>query len=288
MFVPCPHCGFLVSLAPTVRTAADALPRCPRCEGTLDEHPDSDAQAGRSPMDGDASKAGGVDADAVDTATGNAPLDASATAAAAPDEADTGLHGDVPPASTGAPEPRARRATGLRGGPSFARITVSADGDSLRWPMRALVAVLTVMLGLQLMLAQRAELAADARWRPWIQATCDVLGCTLPPWRDPGAFRMLDRDVRGRPDAPGVLQVTASFRNDARWAQAWPTLRVGLTDIEGREVAARAFVPAEYRTAPGGDAADGDALLAPGQSASVRFDVREPEARIVAFTFDFR
>lgn len=284
MFVPCPHCGFLVSLAPTVRTAADAQPRCPRCEGTLDEHPDrGGAQAGRSPTDGDVDVVGGADMNAIETGTGNASQEASATPAAAPDEADTGVHGDVPPASIGAPQPRARRATGLRSGPSFARITVSADGDSLRWPMRALVAVLAVILGLQLMLAQRAELAADARWRPWIQATCDALGCMLPPWRDPGAFRMLDRDVRGRPDAPGVLQVTASFRNDAPWAQAWPTLRVGLTDIEGREVAARAFLPAEYRDAPGGDA-----LLAPGQSASVRFDIREPEARIVAFTFDFR
>jgi len=93
---------------------------------------------------------------------------------------------------------------------------------------------------------------------------------------------MLDRAVQPRPDAPGVLRARASFRNDAHWAQAWPTIMLTLSDVDGQPLGARAFGPAEYLgRAP-------DAPLAPGQTATVQFDVEEPAPGVVAFTFDFR
>ena len=95
-----------------------------------------------------------------------------------------------------------------------------------------------------------------------------MLRCDLPEWREPAAFALLDRSVQPKPGAAGVLKVSASFRNDARWAQPWPTLRLSLSDIDGREAGARAFAPAEYRR--GHAATD---VLAPGQSALVEFDV---------------
>ena len=280
MFLPCPHCGFLVSLAP-----GDAQgQRCPRCERPLEDagavaaadatgtvSPDGDAAdarvhpSGETPTsDLEPSPAVHVrDPAPVDPASGPTASRAAATV-------------DPTPAGTVSRRARTR-------GPSFARITLSGEMDTLRWPLRGVAALLTVLLLVQLLLAQRTELATDARWRPLVEAACGVVGCTVPPWHDPDAFHMLDRNVRPKPGHDGVLEVTASFRNDAPWPQAWPTLEVGLTDVEGREVAARAFTVDEYR----GDA-DADALLAPGQSAAVRFDVREPAAPIVAFSFDFR
>lgn len=144
------------------------------------------------------------------------------------------------------------------------------------------MAVLALALAAQLLLAQRDELAARAQWRPWIGALCSVTGCELPPWREPRAFTMLDRNVRPAPGRPGVLAVDASFRNDAAWPQAWPNLRLTLSDVDGLPVGAREFGPGDYLDA----AAPG--VLAAGQSASVRFEVLEPAPRIVAFTFEFR
>lgn len=135
---------------------------------------------------------------------------------------------------------------------------------------------------LQLLLAQRAELAAQARWRPVVAAVCGILGCELPPWREPTAFTMLGRNVQPKAGMAGVLTVNASFRNDARWSQPWPTIVLILSDIDGRQVGQRAFAPAEYRDR------DSTELLMPGQSATVQLDVIEPAPRIVAFTFDFR
>ena len=145
------------------------------------------------------------------------------------------------------------------------------------------IAVLAVALVVQVLLADRARLAADARWRPIVGGLCSVVGCSLPPWREPAAFTMLERDVRAHPSAAGALRVSATFRNDARWPQPWPTLMLTLSDVDGRVVGARAFAPADYL-----DATAAGARLAPGQRASVALDVLEPAPDIVAFTFDFR
>ena len=149
------------------------------------------------------------------------------------------------------------------------------------WQWAALV-VLTLALVLQVLLADRARLAADAQWRPLLHSLCSVFGCSLPTWREPDAFTMLSRDVRPAPDTPGALLVQATFRNDARWSQQWPVMRLSLSDADGRVVGARAFIAAEYL---GPTVTQG--TLAPGQSAQVMLQVREPQASVVAFSFDF-
>lgn len=168
--------------------------------------------------------------------------------------------------------------------PSFLRTTgTPARPHAPRWPWIASVIVLVALLLLQLLLVQRAELAASARWRPVIANVCAALGCELPLWHQPAAYTMLARDVRPASGEPGVLQVSASFRNDAPLPQAWPVLYLQLTDVNGQAVAARMLQPADYRSDIVREAA-----LAPGQSASVSFRIAEPAAPIVAFNFDFR
>lgn len=260
MFVACPHCGFLVASLGT------ASQRCPRCSGAVDTGEAvplervAEAQAGKDVANtGDAGDAG---------EPGAAPAAGPGEAAAATGE----------PAPV-APAPRARRS---QRAPSFVRRHAPAaarPGDRRWWP---LVVVLGLGLALQLLLAQRQELAANARWRPVIAQLCGVLRCEVPAWREPAAFSMLQRSVRPRPGVPGVLRVEASFRNDARWAQPWPAVLLTLSDMEGRPVGQRAFQPHEYRRG-----ADGG-RIAPGQSVAIRFDVIEPAQPVVAFTFDFR
>jgi len=109
-----------------------------------------------------------------------------------------------------------------------------------------------------------------------------VFGCRLPAWQEPDAFTMVDRQVQPAPDQPGVLLVEASFRNDARWAQALPLIELTLSTADGQVSGQRIFAPAEYL----GDAAP--ALLAPGQSAQARLLLAEPKPSAEAFNFRFR
>lgn len=168
--------------------------------------------------------------------------------------------------------------------PSFTRPRVRASTASrTSWRSIGALAVLSLLLALQLLLAQRDTLAASSRWRPTMSTLCATLRCTLPPWREPAAFTMLSRDVRPHPGAPGTLLINASFRNDARWPQPWPSLLLTLSDLDGRMVGARTFAASEYLDAPPTQSG-----LASGQTAAVSLVVVEPAPDIVAFTFDFR
>ena len=114
-------------------------------------------------------------------------------------------------------------------------------------------------------------------------ALCGAFRCDVPTWREPTAFTMLSRDVRPILGQPGTLQAQATFRNDARWAQAWPVILLTLKDADGRTLGARALQPDDYlpqdeRPVP----------IGPGQSAQMAVRIREPSANVVAFSFDFR
>lgn len=163
--------------------------------------------------------------------------------------------------------------------PSFIRAPAPARRQRGEW---IALAALLIALVVQLFFSQRDQLAADARWRPLVSAACATIGCRVPPWREPGAFSMLSRDVIAVPGRPGVLRVQASFRNDAAWPQPWPALVLTLSDANGRPLAARRFLPRDYL-----DGKPPSGLLVPGQAAQLAFDVVEPGAGVVAFDFRF-
>ena len=152
-----------------------------------------------------------------------------------------------------------------------------------RWPRWLAVAALLVLLIGQSIHAESEYLAADARWRPWLERACNTLGCTLPAWHDPGAMRLMTRDVRPHPSVSGALLISASFRNDAPWPQQWPHLHLSLSDLNGQTIAQREFAPDQYLGMTARDLA-----IQPGQTASVALEVRDPGKQAVAFEFDFR
>jgi hypothetical protein len=195
------------------------------------------------------------------------------TAAAATDET-----------ATKAPEPAALPSAPQYAGPSFARQRAQpvVPARTAKWQWAALV-MLAALLAVQVLVADRARLAADANWRPVITSLCAVAGCSVPAWHQPSALAMLSRDVSPIPDTQGGLSVQATFRNDARWPQAWPVLLLSLSDADGRVLGARAFAPKEYL---GATATQTE--LAPGQSAQIVLRLHEPNPDVVAFSFDFR
>lgn len=171
-----------------------------------------------------------------------------------------------------------------RASPSFARPARGVHGSNLqqRWLM-ATAAALALLLALQVLLADRARLAGDPGWRPLLVSICGVLRCALPPWHEPTALTLLARDVRPDPATPGQLLISAMFRNDADWPQAWPRVVLTLSDLNGHVIGTRAFAPAEYLASP----TDTEVLDA-GQSAAIRLSIVEPAVPAVSFAFEFR
>lgn len=201
---------------------------------------------------------------------------ATPTPTSTPASASASASTPASPSPSPTPAPTLEPAFARRG---LARPRLRASG----WQWAVLVG-LVLLLGLQIVIADRARLAGDARWRPLVSAACAVARCALPPWRDPATLTLLTRDVRPLPAYPGVLQIQASFRNDARWAQAWPWLQLSLSDADGRVIGTRVCSPQDYL----GQAPAAQDTLAPGQAVQVAFRVREPAASTAAFSFDFR
>lgn len=239
-------------------------------DGGIDVGADADADAAKIVAD--------THADA-DAGVAEAANDGSVVALAA---TDAGLR-DEPVAET--PPPVVPRQAHIEPElPSFTRQPAAVHASQApKWQWAVFLALL-VLLGLQVLLADRERLAADAAWRPMITLLCKAMGCSVPAWRQPEAIAMLSRDVSPIAGSDGGLDVQATFRNDARWAQPWPVLLLSLSDADGRVLGSRAFTPDEYL----GPAAAAQAELAPGQSARVALRLREPGAGVVAFSFDFR
>ncbi|MFZ5636521.1 MAG: DUF3426 domain-containing protein [Pseudomonadota bacterium] len=305
MFINCPYCRALVATDPVTDQAPT---HCPHCDSLLRRDPstpvDASDEGERPPLDlaellnvppdapiearivgVDDDADARIDIDARPVADMQADAGAEAVDANAV-EPDTGvIPADGPDAESApiATAPAAARARGARAMPSFVRRNADAPtGPRERWVPIA-VAALALLLALQLLLADRARLAGDARWRPVLQTLCAALGCDLPPWREPGAFTLLQRDVRQHPSLPGTLRVSATFRNDARWSQPWPRLTLTLSDANGRAAGERSFRAEEYL----GGAPD-QPELASGESATVAMDIVEPAPGIVAYDFGFR
>src|SRR5690606_27348442 len=259
MLAACPHCNFLAAHAPG-QPRPLACPRCGQALGTVANNASGDATT-----------------PAASGATGAPPLATLLSPAVAPSAVEAAVDAEAldpagRAASSSAPEPplgqptlpaqpdtaadRPRQlhspaiAVGSSASPAPAPVAAArartpvASSAFARWQW-ALVALLGLLLVLQVLLADRARLAADAQWRPLLEQACGVLGCSLPPWHEPSAFSMVQRSVRPS-GAAGALRVDATFRNDARWAQPWPALQLSLADADGRTLGSGVFTPAQY------------------------------------------
>ena len=170
--------------------------------------------------------------------------------------------------------------------PRFVPSAVAAPDETpartASWPRWLAVVALAVLLLAQSLYAEHESLAASRQWRPWLATLCAGLACELPAWHEPAALHILSRDVRPHPSVEGALLISASFRNDAAWAQAWPDLQLTLSDLNGQTIAQRRFKPSEYL----GLSVKGQGIDA-GQTASISLEVRDPGKQAVAFEFEF-
>ena len=158
---------------------------------------------------------------------------------------------------------------------------MAANAERNRRALLAGVVLLILVLGLQIVLAKRDDLADDPAWRPWVSRLCLLTSCQLAAWRQPEAFVPVRQAVAADPGQADVLIVQLSFRNDAQWPQPWPQIEIRLTDVAGQSIGMRRFRPREYLNAT----QDGD--IKPGQTVSVEIALQETSGKAAGFAFDF-
>ncbi|HEY6985720.1 MAG TPA: zinc-ribbon and DUF3426 domain-containing protein [Rhodanobacteraceae bacterium] len=165
--------------------------------------------------------------------------------------------------------------------PAFTRRRRASASRSGIW--LAASTVLLLALGIQIAWAERAFWIDDARIRAWLDPACERLGCRLPLRSDVGALELLSRDIRPHPSVPGALIISATVRNDADFAQAFPVVEITLSDLDETRIAMRRFRPRDYVNDPRIIATG----LAPGATTALVFEVADPGKNAVAFEFKF-
>lgn len=149
--------------------------------------------------------------------------------------------------------------------------------------MSLLILLLAVGLPAQYVWYHRDELSQNTLLRPWLDLTCEVVSCTLPPLIDIRAISSEDLLVRSHTEIANALSVNLAFRNTAAFAQPFPVLELRFTDADNTLVAQRRFLPAEYLTA---DLADMQ-MMPPDAPVQIQLEILDPGVRAVNYEVSF-
>ena len=145
------------------------------------------------------------------------------------------------------------------------------------------IALLVLLLAGQWAYFNRAELAMNVAWRPTIERLCSLASCELPLPVDLNQLTLLSRDVRRHPQVEDALLVNATLINQAGFTQSWPVLSIRFSDLSGKPVAERRFLPAEYLDE---SLSHGDGM-APASPVHVVLEIEDPGEEAVSFQFEF-
>jgi predicted Zn finger-like uncharacterized protein len=102
--------------------------------------------------------------------------------------------------------------------------------------------------------------------RPLLIRACALAGCEVRPLREIAGLSIDASDLQADPAHRGLLVLTATVRNRAGYAVAFPHLELTLTDGKDNVVVRRALAPAEYA----GGTTDVPAGIPPNGEIAVR------------------
>lgn len=116
-----------------------------------------------------------------------------------------------------------------------------------RWPWVIGSVLAFVVLTLQILIGWRTELSV--LWpesRPALLALCDLAGCAVELPAKAELIGIETSDLHPDPQQTGRLEVSATLRNRAPFAQTWPHLELTLTDLADKAIARKVVAPADY------------------------------------------
>jgi predicted Zn finger-like uncharacterized protein len=263
-FTRCPGCKTVFRVTPQQLALRGGQVRCGHCRAVFDANAQaiSLAPSARRDFDDDDLARGPAtvtlrSSHALEAAVVDAPRAAAAVREpgfAAPTAREPGF---TPPAARAPAIEQAptREAEHARAEPGAAKVDSSQDdarSGRRRQRVRtalyvAAIPVLVVALAVQALVHFRDTIAA--RWpgaKPLLTRLCDPLGCTIRPLRDIAGLSIDASDLQADPAHKGLLILTATLRNRAAIAVAYPYLELTLTDAGDRVVVRRALTPVEY------------------------------------------
>jgi hypothetical protein len=154
-------------------------------------------------------------------------------------------------------------------------------------PRRRVGWALGALLMLIALLAQgvfhfRTEVAALLpESRPYLAMACEKLGCEIRLPRRPKQMAIESSDLQAEGRGDNVIVLNAVLRNQAPFAQEYPSLELTLTDERDEAVARRVLTPGDYLSGVGADIlARG---IGPGADAILRVYIDTSGLRAIGY-----
>ncbi|MCQ8106366.1 DUF3426 domain-containing protein [Methylomonas sp. SURF-2] len=126
--------------------------------------------------------------------------------------------------------------------PSPPELTFPRPASPLAWRIGNAV-LLLVLLG-QIAYFERENLLRRPPFYSALTQVCRLIGCRVPPYRNPADWSISHSEWQAHLDNRYVL--TAALTNQAEFSQAFPALKLTVNDYNGRLLAERLFPPATY------------------------------------------
>ena len=253
-YTRCPGCLTVFRVTSAQLALREGQVRCGHCRTVFDGHAQMISLAPLPP-----------DADHDDLALG--PPTVTLRSARALDPAPGASSRGIPEPSfrTDAPDPSAPKAT-IR---TIAQTDESSreyrharrrEREQRRLWVAAVPILVALLIGQALFHFRDAVAAHWPATKPALTRLCQAAGCAIRPPRDVAGLAIDASDLQADPAHKGLLILSATIRNRATIALAYPHLELTLSDSNDQTVVKRALAPAEY--------ASGTAQIAAGIPAN--------------------
>ena len=124
---------------------------------------------------------------------------------------------------------------------------ITTNTPPRRWPWLVGGLLLLTLLGIQIAIALRVELAVlYPRARPALVSLCRIAGCTVGLPAKAELISIEASDLHPDPAQPSRLVVSATLKNRAPFDQQFPHLELTLTDVADKAIARKVLTPADY------------------------------------------
>lgn len=150
------------------------------------------------------------------------------------------------------------------------------------------ILLLTTSLLIEYVWFNRDQFNQSPIMQSWIARLCQQLECENSAIRDASKIELITRNVYSHPNAKNALMVNLTLKNNANFAQPYPVLHIGFSDVRGGTIAARQFLPAEYLPIEYQQIdSEHHHLIQPGSSTSLTMELQDPGKQALTYEFNF-
>jgi predicted Zn finger-like uncharacterized protein len=240
MLTRCPGCATTFRVTPEQVKARHGKVRCGRCQHVFD--------AIEYLVDASVASEAPVAVSAVPEVPAEQPIAIEAASAVVPAPAEEVLSAVEQPALEEELIPPTPAEDDILLQPSPLSTAYAQTKNDLRmpsWPWTIAATFALAALIIQLLLAFRVDLSVKyPEVRPLLEMLCEHAQCVVELPSNPEMASIEASDLH--PARKGGLELTATLRNRAAYAQLWPHLELTLTDGTDKPIVRKVITPAQY------------------------------------------